>query len=52
MGPLSRITALGYNSTRMDDEIKASQKTLHIGSYIAVRFQIGQSIPGRKSNLH
>ena len=40
--PLSRITALGYNSTRMDDEIKASQKALHIGSYIAVRFQIGQ----------
>ena len=39
---LSRITALGYNSTRMDSEIQAQQQGPHIEAFIAVRFQVGQ----------
>ena len=40
--PISRITALGYNSTRMDQEIEAMQKGPHIEAIITVRFQVGQ----------
>lgn len=40
--PLSRITALGYNSTRMDSEIKAQQQTPHIAPLVYVKFQVGQ----------
>ena len=40
--PVSRIMALGYNSTRMDREIQAMQNTPQLGPIIAVRFQVGQ----------
>jgi len=40
--PISRITALGYNSTRMDREIQAMQNIPQLGPIIAIRFQVGQ----------
>lgn len=40
--PLSRITALGYNSTRMDNEIQNMQQLPQLGPIITVRFQVGQ----------
>ena len=40
--PVSRITALGYNSTRMDNEIQNMQKGPHIEAIITVKFQVGQ----------
>ena len=40
--PLSRITALGYNSTRMDNEIQNRQQLPQLVPIITVRFQVGQ----------
>ncbi len=40
--PVSRITALGYNSTRMDNEIQNIQQLPQLGPFITVRFQVGQ----------
>ena len=46
--PLSRITALGYNSTRMDSEIRAQQQTPNIAPLVYVKFQVGQKYTREK----
>lgn len=40
--PVSRITALGYNSTRMDNEIQNMHQLPQLGPIITVKFQVGQ----------
>ena len=40
--PLYRISALGYNSSKLDDEIEDNCKKSSIGALVAIRFQKGK----------
>ena len=46
--PLDRISALGFNTTKLDDEIEARSKISSVGDVVAIRFQKGMIFPAKE----